>query len=92
MMGFRFTYILLEGVYVDLVENPEAFTGYAGPSAHQVWKAIYEENCFHYAPELRDLPTTGLVSPAVCTEKKIFYRILSGTLTLKSRISMLPYC
>lgn len=32
--------------YVDLLLNPERYTGYAGPSAHRVWKAIYEENCF----------------------------------------------
>ncbi|TFY81352.1 hypothetical protein EWM64_g2663 [Hericium alpestre] len=35
-----------EGEYVDLSLNPERFTGYAGDSAHSVWKAIYEENCF----------------------------------------------
>lgn len=33
-------------VYIDLTENPERFTGYAGPSSARVWKAIYEENCF----------------------------------------------
>ncbi|SCZ90226.1 BZ3500_MvSof-1268-A1-R1_Chr9g10758 [Microbotryum saponariae] len=33
-------------VYVDLLDNPERFTGYAGPSSSRVWKAIYEENCF----------------------------------------------
>ncbi|BGP56261.1 endoplasmic oxidoreductin-1 [Rhodotorula sphaerocarpa] len=39
-----------EGVYVDLLENPERFTGYAGPSSARVWKAIYEENCFAPVP------------------------------------------
>ena len=34
------------GEYVDLLLNPERFTGYAGPTAHQVWSAIYQENCF----------------------------------------------
>lgn len=34
------------GVYVDLIKNPERFTGYAGQSAARVWKTIYEENCF----------------------------------------------
>lgn len=38
---------LEEGVYVDLLKNPERFTGYAGPSANRVWKSIYEENCFN---------------------------------------------
>ncbi|WFD32553.1 endoplasmic oxidoreductin-1 [Malassezia sp. CBS 17886] len=35
-----------DAVYVDLLKNPERFTGYAGPSANRVWRAIYEENCF----------------------------------------------
>ncbi|KAL8280820.1 hypothetical protein RQP46_006824 [Phenoliferia psychrophenolica] len=39
-----------EGVYVDLIENPERFTGYAGDSSSRVWKAIYEENCFTPVP------------------------------------------
>ncbi|ODN74499.1 hypothetical protein L202_06879 [Cryptococcus amylolentus CBS 6039] len=34
------------GQYVDLTLNPERFTGYSGDSAHRVWRAIYEENCF----------------------------------------------
>ena len=32
--------------YVDLSLNPERYTGYAGPSADRIWKAIYRENCF----------------------------------------------
>ncbi|KAF9928723.1 hypothetical protein FBU30_002141 [Linnemannia zychae] len=39
-------------VYVDLKENPERFTGYSGPSAGMVWKAIYEENCFDVSHEM----------------------------------------
>ncbi|KZV88086.1 endoplasmic oxidoreductin-1 [Exidia glandulosa HHB12029] len=35
-----------EGEYVDLVQNPERFTGYAGVSAGRVWSSIYNENCF----------------------------------------------
>lgn len=27
--------------YVDLVLNPEGYTGYAGPSAYRVWRSIY---------------------------------------------------
>ena len=42
--------ILAEGVYVDLIENPERFTGYAGDASSRVWKAIYEENCFTPVP------------------------------------------
>lgn len=42
-----------EGVYVDLIANPERFTGYAGPSAARVWDAIYNENCFNVAQRMQ---------------------------------------
>lgn len=31
---------------MNLLNNPEKFTGYAGDSAHRIWHAVYEENCF----------------------------------------------
>ncbi|GAM38623.1 hypothetical protein TCE0_033f09497 [Talaromyces pinophilus] len=37
---------LAKGDYVSLIDNPERFTGYAGEGSHQVWDAIYRENCF----------------------------------------------
>ncbi|KAJ1659478.1 endoplasmic oxidoreductin-1 [Dispira simplex] len=40
------------GEYVDLIKNPERFTGYAGESAHNIWRAIYEENCFDFPARL----------------------------------------
>jgi hypothetical protein len=40
-----------ESTWVDLIKNPERFTGYAGPGANRVWKAIYEENCFGAVPK-----------------------------------------
>ncbi|KAF9413459.1 hypothetical protein BGZ94_000722 [Podila epigama] len=42
-----------EGVYVDLTENPERFTGYSGPSAAKVWDSIYNENCFNVAQRMQ---------------------------------------
>lgn len=36
----------VKGDYVSLANNPERFTGYSGEGAHQVWDAIYAENCF----------------------------------------------
>ncbi|KAG0301954.1 hypothetical protein BGZ98_007922 [Dissophora globulifera] len=42
----------VDEVYVDLRANPERFTGYSGPSAAMVWKAIYEENCFDVSQEM----------------------------------------
>nr|CAD7568592.1 unnamed protein product [Timema californicum] len=32
--------------YVDLLLNPERYTGYKGKSAHRIWHSIYMENCF----------------------------------------------
>lgn len=31
--------------YIDLVQNPEGNTGFSGPQASSVWKAIFDENC-----------------------------------------------
>lgn len=36
----------VEAEYVDLLLNPERFTGYRGISAHRIWHSIYLENCF----------------------------------------------
>jgi len=35
--------------FYDLVSNPERFTGYTGQSAVNIWKLIYDQNCFKYA-------------------------------------------
>lgn len=37
-----------DSVFVDLLLNPERYTGYKGPSAQRIWRTIYEENCFKY--------------------------------------------
>lgn len=109
-----------EGAYVDLLQNPERFTGYAGASSSRVWKAIYEENCFTPVPfidpatptseggagfaslsSVKGMPglTPGawgetekrlmgsLAGPRdggdeVCLEKRVFYRLISGELSL----------
>lgn len=57
-----------EGVYVDLLANPERFTGYAGASASRIWAAIYEENCFDLVPpsqpsSLSGFPSSSLTAP-----------------------------
>ena len=38
-----------EGDYFDLSLVPERFTGYTGPQAQRIWRAIYDENCFGLA-------------------------------------------
>jgi hypothetical protein len=52
-----------QGVYVNLLNNPERFTGYGGPSARKVWSSILEENCFGALDD-------------ICLEKRVFYRWL----------------
>lgn len=84
---------MTEGDYVDLSLNPERFTGYTGPSAHRVWRSIYEENCFGIS-EFDTLGafsntggTTGLTNvrgdeaESVCLEQRVYYKIISGTFT-----------
>ena len=53
--------------YINLQLNPESYTGYGGDSAHEVWKAIYSENCF-----------SGGRMDDLCYEQRVFYRLLSG--------------
>lgn len=48
-----------QGAYVNLLQNSERFTGYAGPSAARVWKSIQQENCFGGKPDNRQyIPST----------------------------------
>lgn len=54
------------GIYINLVKNPEKFTGYSGMSARLVWKSIQEENCF------------GGGDTETCFEKRVFYKLMSG--------------
>ena len=55
-----------DGSYVNLLNNPEGFTGYKG--AH-IWMAIFRENCFSDR------------FSSLCKEDRIFYRIFSGWLS-----------
>ncbi|XP_061687130.1 ERO1-like protein beta isoform X2 [Syngnathoides biaculeatus] len=72
--------------YVDLLLNPEGYTGYKGPSAWRVWNSIYEENCFKPRSVYRPLnplaPSRGESFynwlEGLCLEKRVFYRLISG--------------
>ncbi|KAG8803394.1 hypothetical protein FRC16_005591 [Serendipita sp. 398] len=81
------------GEFVDLIENPERFTGYSGASARGIWKAIYEENCFGQSKEAIQAETYSPLSlnpllklspfeesepEGECLEKRVYYRIISG--------------
>eukprot|EP00158_Paraphelidium_tribonemae_P007589 Partr_v1_DN28293_c0_g1_i2_m75163 putative S. cerevisiae len=74
-------------VYIDLIENPEKFTGYMGDSANRIWHVIYEQNCFkfmfdsHSKAESSLLPIAArntLDADDVCVEKRAFFRVISG--------------
>lgn len=79
-----------EAEYVDLLLNPERYTGYKGPSAWRVWNSIYEENCFKPRSVYRPLnplaPSRGDDDgeafynwlEGLCLEKRVFYRLISG--------------
>nr|XP_033808297.1 ERO1-like protein alpha [Geotrypetes seraphini] len=76
--------------YVDLLLNPERYTGYKGPDAWKIWNTIYEENCFK--PQTIKRPLNPLASSygdnedntfynwleGLCVEKRAFYRLISG--------------
>jgi len=55
-------------IFVDLIKNPEGYTGYSGPSAARVWAAVHRENCF----------SGGRGAEDTCLEKRVFYRLISG--------------
>jgi ERO1-like protein beta len=81
-----------EGDYFDLSLIPERYTGYTGPSANRVWNAIYDENCFGVSeigrvPAAASLADTfsnplggdGSDTSDQCLEKRVYYKIISGT-------------
>lgn len=65
-----------DAVYYDLVLNPERFTGYTGPSAVNVWKLIYDQNCFK--PDQKDFGKYLPLEQGLCLEKRTFFRLISG--------------
>ncbi|XP_053131977.1 ERO1-like protein alpha isoform X2 [Hemicordylus capensis] len=80
-----------EAEYVDLLLNPERYTGYKGPEAWKIWNSIYEENCFK--PHSVKRPLNPLASgragenegamfyrwlQGLCVEKRAFYKLISG--------------
>ncbi|KAI8813096.1 endoplasmic reticulum Oxidoreductin 1-domain-containing protein [Cladochytrium replicatum] len=65
-----------EGVFVNLRNNPERFTGYAGEPANRIWASIYNENCFELGHSAES--HSSLEDQPACFEKHVFYKIVSG--------------
>jgi ERO1-like protein alpha len=55
--------------YVNLLRNPERYTGYKGEHANRIWKTIYEQPCFDVENQSKSGNNTA---------HRIFYRIISG--------------
>ncbi|ESO90133.1 hypothetical protein LOTGIDRAFT_192261 [Lottia gigantea] len=62
--------------YVDLLLNPERYTGYKGESPHRIWRSIYQENCFK--PQTEYIYGPSKSSSPLCLEKRAFHRLISG--------------
>lgn len=65
------------GEYVNLLLNPERYTGYKGPSAHRIWRSIYMENCFRPENSPNNFIRSSKIN-GMCLEKRVFYRVISG--------------
>lgn len=64
--------------YVDLLLNPERYTGYKGKSAHKIWHSIYMENCFRPIHVYNNPYITDERLNDMCLEQRVFYRAISG--------------
>nr|CAX70051.1 hypothetical protein [Schistosoma japonicum] len=71
-------------IYVDLLKNPERYTGYKGPASNRIWYMVYNENCFNEDSIAYGASYLG-PSQSSCLEKRAFYRMISG---LHSSISI----
>ncbi|XP_017784756.1 PREDICTED: uncharacterized protein LOC108568285 isoform X1 [Nicrophorus vespilloides] len=67
-----------ESEYVDLLLNPERYTGYKGDSAHRIWHTIYMENCFRPTRTSFHAYIQNDKLSGMCLEKRTFYRVISG--------------
>ncbi|RZC42237.1 ERO1 domain containing protein [Asbolus verrucosus] len=66
-----------EAEYVDLLLNPERYTGYKGPSANRIWNSIYLENCFRPKTNYNLYIQSNKLSN-MCLEERVYYRAISG--------------
>ncbi|XP_042217287.1 ero1-like protein isoform X2 [Homarus americanus] len=67
----------VDSEYVDLLLNPERYTGYVGPSTHRIWRSIYQENCFKPTGRVQSYMDFSNIGE-LCLEKRAFYRAVSG--------------
>ena len=75
---------------VDLLKNPEGYTGYTGPSAEKVWSAIHSQNCFQAPTAAGDQTGEDKQDDedqycSLSPEQRLYNRFISG---LHSSISL----
>ena len=56
---------------MNLLLNPERYTGYKGDHAHKVWGAIYGQYCFEGMAD-------GACPATAPAEHRMVYRLISG--------------
>ena len=65
--------------WIDLLLNPEQYTGYQGQGANRIWSSIYRENCFLPSKKMRTYDEfKNVFLTKTCLEKRVFYRTVSG--------------
>lgn len=65
----------VEYTYVNLLRNPERYTGYKGEHANRIWRTIYEQSCFANVSEATQ---SGDGARDGESANRIFFRIISG--------------
>ncbi|CAG9461595.1 unnamed protein product [Pedinophyceae sp. YPF-701] len=61
--------------YVDLLVNPERYTGYKGAHSHRIWRALYSQSCFSGITEEGLFGDEG---GGTCSVQAVFFKLLSG--------------
>lgn len=79
-----------DAVFVNLLENPERFTGYVGKNTKLVWNTIYglngssdresehSSNPINQAPSTSITPEEARLASHESMEKRVYFRIVSG--------------
>ena len=69
----------VEYTYVNLLRNPERYTGYKGEHANRIWRTIYDQKCFANVSETTEAGDyeAGDLEAGESTNR-IFFRIISG--------------
>ncbi|KIK62650.1 hypothetical protein GYMLUDRAFT_242792 [Collybiopsis luxurians FD-317 M1] len=66
------------GDFYDLTTIPERYTGYTGNGPRQIWRAIYEENCFNPRSTTVGILPQKAESDQTCLEEQVYNKIISG--------------